>query len=191
MAVVALALERVAYAVIWHRPDLFARACRRVAPAHDPVDLLAALFVGFKGLQALVFAGWWVAHGGSLRPASDGGTSLLVGGALVGIGQALNMSVFARLGRTGVFYGSRLGHDIPWCRGFPFSVVRHPQYVGTVLTIWGIFVVMRYPAPDWIALPLLETLYYTLGALVEQVPPTAGTITAATGAAPRASEPLG
>ena len=60
----ALAIERVVYAVIWHRPDLFARVCRRLSTALDPVDLLFVLFVAFKGIQAIVFAAWCVVHGG-------------------------------------------------------------------------------------------------------------------------------
>ena len=117
-----------------------------------------------------------------------------VGAALVLAGQVLNLSVFVVLGRSGVFYGNRLGQPVPWCEGFPFSWIRHPQYVGTVLTIWGIFVITRYPAPDWPVLPLLETVYYALGSLLEQAP-AAAPITleesaSATASDPRASTPL-
>ena len=34
-------------------------------------------------------------------------------------GQALNVSVFHRLGKIGVFYGNKLGYRIPWSRKFP------------------------------------------------------------------------
>lgn len=30
------------------------------------------------------------------------------------------------------------GHKVPWVHGFPFSVVSHPQYVGSVLTLWAV-----------------------------------------------------
>ena len=43
-----------------------------------------------------------------------------------------------------------------------------PQYVGTVLSIWGFFLVMRFPHDDWLVLPVLETIYYTLGARLER-----------------------
>jgi len=167
---VVLAIERVVYAIIWHRPDAFARGLDRVSPGRDPVAVVEALFTLFKLLQAAVFVGWVRAHGGSLLPASAAALPLLVGFVLVAAGQSLNLGVFLRLGRVGVFYGNRLGHIVPWRHGFPFSVIRHPQYVGTVLTIWGLFIAMRYPAPDWPALPLLETVYYLGGALVEQRP---------------------
>ena len=164
VSALVLAIERVAYAVIWHRPDLFVRACRQLTPGHDPVDVLARLFAVFKVVQGVVFVGWCLVHGGTLAPFSSEASALAGGGALALLGQLLNLSVFSRSGRTGVFYGNRR-HDVPWVNGFPFSVVRHPQYVGTVLSIWGVFLVMRYPAPDWAALPLLETVYYGLGAL--------------------------
>ena len=190
----ALAIERVAYGVIWHRPDLFTRFCRGVAPTRDPVDVLAALFVGFKGIQAVVFLAWCLVHGGIAARDSGEVPWLVSGVGLLAAGQILNVSVFLRLGRTGVFYGNKLGHDVPWCEGFPFSAIRHPQYVGTVLSIWGIFVLARYPAPDWAVLPLLETLYYAIGSVVEQGEARAALTLddpdPATTAAPRASAPL-
>ena len=92
---------------------------------------------------------------------------LAVAAALMGFGQLLNFGVFYRLGAVGVFFGDRLGHAVPWCREFPFSWVSHPQYVGTVLTIWGLFLAVRFPQPDWFLLPVLETVYYALGARLE------------------------
>jgi methylene-fatty-acyl-phospholipid synthase len=51
--------------------------------------------------------------------------------------------------------------------GFPFSLVDHPQYVGTLMTIWGVFLLLRYPFGDWIVLPALSTFYYACGMLAE------------------------
>jgi methylene-fatty-acyl-phospholipid synthase len=117
-----------------------------------------------------VFAGWWIAHGDGLRPASSDPGPVVLGVLLVAAGQILNLAVFVRLGRVGVFYGSRLGETVPWRAGFPFSWFRHPQYVGTVVTIWGAFIAMRYPAVDWSVIPAIETLYYTAGAYFEEEP---------------------
>jgi methylene-fatty-acyl-phospholipid synthase len=190
---VVLSLERVTYAAVWRWPASFALACHRLKPGSDPVDVVAALFVVFKAMQATVFMAWCIVHGGSLTRASDGMVPLVAGAMLIAAGQVLTLSVFARLGRIGVFYGIRFGRDVPWCTGFPFGWIRHPQYVGTAISIWGFFLVLRYPASDWAALPLLETLYYGIGSLVEQ-PPAAGIITSRsrpeTGADPRASTRL-
>lgn len=61
----------------------------------------------------------------------------VVGLAMFGAGQALNMGVYIALGKEGVYYGVRLGKPIAWYEGFPFTVVPDPQYVGCVLCIWG------------------------------------------------------
>jgi methylene-fatty-acyl-phospholipid synthase len=166
---VLLSPERIVYVLIWRAPDAFARACRAIFPdGVDPVNVLAGLFVSFKLLQFAVFGAWCLFHGDGLRPASTAAGVTGAGIALLALGQVLNFSVFARLGRAGVFYGNRLGRHIEWREGFPFSWFRHPQYLGTVMSIWGFFVLMRYPAPDWMALPLLETLYYIVGAYCEE-----------------------
>lgn len=49
-----------------------------------------------------------------------------------------------------------------------FTWFGHPQYLGTVLTIWGFFALMRFPAPDWLFVPALETVYYAVGAWLER-----------------------
>jgi methylene-fatty-acyl-phospholipid synthase len=132
------------------------------------VGALECLFWGFKGLQVAIFLAWcWFWGDGSVG-LTPSGVATTVGLVLVCSGQVLNVGVFHRLGRTGVFYGDRFGYPVTWCERFPFSVLRHPQYVGTLLSIWGIFLVMRFPHPDWVVLPLLETAYYTAGSCVER-----------------------
>ena len=71
-------------------------------------------------------------------------------------------------GNNGVFYGNRFGYETHWVKDFPFSLLKHPQYVGAVLSIWGFFIAMRFPRPDWYLLPCLETVYYFLGAYFEE-----------------------
>jgi protein-S-isoprenylcysteine O-methyltransferase Ste14 len=113
------------------------------------VTVVAVLFAAFKVGH---LAGW---------PA------LAMAGVLLIAGQALNFGVFYRLGTTGVFFGDRLGHEAPWCRAFPFSWIAHPQYVGTVLTIWGLFLATRFPHPDWYVLPGVATVFYAVSAHFE------------------------
>lgn len=165
-----LAVERVAYALIWRRPEVFRAVCHRVGWT-DPVRVLRWLFVAFKVLQCAVFLLWIGGHGGVQPPHWPPGIAGVIAVLAVATGQTLNVSVFVRLGSVGVFYGMRFGHVVQWYTGFPFSLLSHPQYVGTVLSIWGLFLLTRYPAPDWFLLPLLETAYYVIGALGERVPP--------------------
>jgi methylene-fatty-acyl-phospholipid synthase len=134
-----------------------------------PVDVLAFLFGGFKALQGAVFVGWCYFLGdGSLWPRDPWVWSLAAGGALIASGQLLNVSVFWRLGKVGVFYGNKFGYQIPWDQAFLFSFFKHPQYLGALLSIWGFFLVIRFPHDDWYLLPLLETVYYVLAAFYER-----------------------
>jgi methylene-fatty-acyl-phospholipid synthase len=165
-----LGAERVAYAWIWRRPNRF-RALASRGGAGDPVAALHRLFWAFKAIQALTFIGWCAHFGGEHWWQIESSSSVRwLGAGLIVVGQVLNLSVFARLGRVGVFYGARFGHRVPWCTRFPFSALRHPQYVGVVITVWGLFAVARHPHGDWLALPLLETVFYALAAHLEGSP---------------------
>ena len=178
-AAALLSVERITYVLIWREPVAFKRWSMRGAwaAAGGPVELLVVLFAAFKVIQIAVFVAWHLALGdGTLLPYSRDPGVLAAGVLLIGVGQALNLSVFTRLGTIGVFYGNKLGHTVSWCRKFPFTWFAHPQYVGTVVAIWGFFVLMRFPAQDWIVLPLLESVYYTLGAHLERDPVGAGAL---------------
>lgn len=171
MAAALLSLERLCYLWIWRAPDVFRILYTQgtVPHASTPVDVVEKLFYAFKVLQATVFLGWCYVYGdGALWPLAGDVWSLGLGGVLLVVGQILNASVFYRLGKIGVFYGNRFGYNVPWCQGFPFSWLNHPQYVGALLSIWGFFMVMRFPADDWYVLPVIETVYYALGAHYEQ-----------------------
>jgi methylene-fatty-acyl-phospholipid synthase len=173
-AAVFLSLERACYVWIARAPRAFRAWCARPAVGWlgEPVAVVGILFGAFKLLQLAVFAGWCYGHGqGSLAPANQEAAALVTGGLLLVVGQALNASVFYRLGAVGVFFGGRLGHEVPWCRAFPFSALSHPQYVGAMLSIWGLFVIMRFPHDDWSLVPTLETLYYAIGMALEEPGP--------------------
>jgi len=173
-AAALLSVERIAYILIWRDPATFTSWSTRRAFAiagGGPVDLLVVLFASFKVIQIAVFIAWHLAFGdGTLLPYSRDPAVVAAGAFFVGLGQGLNLSVFRRLGKVGVFYGNKFGHSVSWCRKFPFTWFEHPQYVGTALAIWGFFFAMRFPAPDWIVLPLLESAYYAAGARLERDP---------------------
>ncbi|MDN5869642.1 MAG: hypothetical protein L0H73_02805 [Nitrococcus sp.] len=170
LAAVLLSFERISYFWISHYPDAWRELCRRPALAAlgGPVDVLRKLFYGFKALQILVFLGWCSLFSDGLIPWPTGTLPAFAAGAvLLAAGAALNLSVFYRLGSTGVFYGKQFGYDVPWINGFPFSVLKHPQYIGALISIWGFFLIMRFPHDDWFVLPVLETAYYAVGAYYE------------------------
>jgi hypothetical protein len=170
-AAALLSLERICYLWIWRNPGWFSAVCARLLPARigEPVAALKYLFYGFKFLQGAVFIAWCHVHGnGSLFALGGNLLATGVGAALIVAGQTLNAGVFYRLGTTGVFYGNKFGYDVPWCRGFPFSLFAHPQYAGALLSIWGFFLIMRFPRDDWLVLPMVETIYYAAGAYLER-----------------------
>jgi methylene-fatty-acyl-phospholipid synthase len=180
-AALVLGIERIAYVLICGDSKGFQSWCARspVRRFRNPVGAVRDLFLICKVIQASTFAAWIYMHGGGIVRLPGGRRlATAAGSAAILVGQLLNLGVFLRLGATGVFYGSRFGYDVPWCRGFPFSIVAHPQYVGTVLTIWGVFLILRFPYSDWYLLPGLETAYYAVGARFERdlrtsPPPTA------------------
>jgi methylene-fatty-acyl-phospholipid synthase len=133
----------------------------------DPIDALATAMVGFKVVQLAVFIAWCFPFAGS-GLASNDAAAPIVGVLLIVVGQSLNFAVFRRLGRVGVFYGNRFGRPTVWHTGFPFSVLRHPQYVGAALSVWGFFLLLRFPHDDWFVLPAVETIYYAAGAYLER-----------------------
>ncbi|TVQ41296.1 MAG: hypothetical protein EA370_02470 [Wenzhouxiangella sp.] len=163
LATALLLIERLAYIFVWRHPEHFRKFCARglVLGQHDPVDALRTLFVVFKFIQIGVFIGWFMHFGESFPPLPTASWPVILAGIFLFVfGQALNLSVFWRLGKVGVFYGNRLGHRVPWVEGFPFSIVPHPQYLGTLISIWGLFLIMRHPHPDWVVLPLISTVLY-------------------------------
>jgi hypothetical protein len=171
-AAALLGIERVCYVWIARAPESFRGWATRPAVAWlgEPLAIVRALFLAFKALQYAVFAGWCWLHGTRSVTPTDDLAALAIGGLLVTAGQILNGLVFYRLGRVGVFFGDRLGHAVTWCEAFPFSRLDHPQYLGSVLTIWGFFLLTRFPHDDWYLLPALETVYYAIGAHLENPP---------------------
>jgi methylene-fatty-acyl-phospholipid synthase len=171
-AAALLLVERASYVWIARSPDHFRTWSAKMPGTlgEDPVLAVECLFCAFKVIQIGVFA-WWCYTFGGIVDEHGAGTAL--GVAAIAAGQALNAIVFYRLGREGVFYGGEFGRAVPWFTSFPFSLFRHPQYVGTVLSIWGAFLLVRFPAGDWWLLPALETIYYAVGARLERGPMSA------------------
>lgn len=168
VAAALLGLERACYVWIARAPGSFRCWCARpgVARLGEPLAVVRSLFLTFKLLQGAVFLGWCALLGTPLPPPVHP-MAWTVGGAALLAGQILSTLVFYRLGRVGIFFGDRLGYRVPWCRAFPFSVFAHPQYVGAVLSVWGFFLVARFPQDDWILLPVVETVLYVAGACLE------------------------
>lgn len=168
-AIVLLSVERFFYIWLCREPARFAAWCRMPWSGRrfDPVLGVEVMFYVFKAVQLFVVIWWCFAFGGRFWPPAAGSMAIIVGTLLLGSGQLLSLAAFHRLGQIGVFYGGQFGNPVTWQSGFPFSWFDHPQYVGAVASIWGTMLILRYPAPDWIVLPMIATIYYWLGARLE------------------------
>ena len=70
-----------------------------------------------------------------------------------------------------MYYGTRLGVHVPWYTGFPFNVVSHPQYVGSVLTIWGVFALtltQAHLSAGYAVICVVWSLYYVITGYIEE-----------------------
>lgn len=105
-AAALLSVERICYVWAWRYPQAFRSFCDlpAVSVSGSPVAVLQKLFYCFKAIQLLVFFGWCLIFGGgSLMPVGGNMFSFTLGGALIVTGQALNVSVFYRLGVSHTF----------------------------------------------------------------------------------------
>lgn len=127
-----LALPHVLYAFVWIRPGTWCK--------HFNCIRLLVMF-GIMG-KVLQFSSCLVWVSSVCRKNSCGITDMnmwegIVVTVLLCSGQILNLATYKTLGIVGVYYGHKFGHRVSWVTTFPFSVLQNPQYVGSVLSIWG------------------------------------------------------
>lgn len=164
-----MSIPHIYYFWIWVNPSGFTRFTRTLN-LKDPVAVLANTATMIKFLQFGMAIYWFTQHGVMSNPM-DNMKTLVLGGVFFLIGQILNIAVYQTLGRNGVYYGSRLGQPCPWVSGFPFNTVPHPQYVGSVLTIWGLtilFVNDSQIKAGAITLQVIWSTYYFITGVFEQ-----------------------
>ena len=65
-----------------------------------------------------------------------------VGLVLLTVGQLLNVSVVKAIGVEGVLYGCRYGYVSPWVEGWPFNLMKDPQYCGVTISLLGIAIIV-------------------------------------------------
>ena len=135
----AIPMPHAFYAMLWTKPNVWKKVAKKTKV--PPVDLLAIVALCMKVVQFFSFVFYVLTLLGAdaftetIRLAHP--ATLLFGGLLFAVGQALNMGVYATLGKDGVYYGIKYGKKVPWVTGFPFSLCPHPQYIGSSLSIWG------------------------------------------------------
>ena len=135
-------------AVLLTSPALFWLGGRRKVDDHDTLVtammlVRSASIVGFVAYIGVFYARRWPTSVAGIRAWTSPIAALNVAGVLlIAIGQWLNFLVYMRLGRAGVYYGYEYGlvaSDRTISEGFPFKQLHHPQYVGCMLTILGLW----------------------------------------------------
>jgi methylene-fatty-acyl-phospholipid synthase len=167
LTLLCIASPHILYAAIWYLPEIW-----RAQFGRESVQVFAHVATAGKVLQFTAAYLWLETHSGSYTFFSITRVPLLVWPVcltMVGIGQVLNVAIYNAIGRAGVYYGFKLGSPVPWHTGFPFNVVSHPQYVGSVLTVWGLGGIVWSQAPAGFPLLLVYwTVLYVLTGLQEQ-----------------------
>ena len=142
----AVSIPHFFYFWLWRTPQRWIVRAQRLKV--DPSESMARVAVSIKAVQAMAFIIW-------LHSATTANQIfeefqerlvrkdplLFVAFLLAVAGQCLNAGVFRAIGVHGVYYGIKFGKKIPWSRAWPYAgflSVPHPQYVGCVLTIWGL-----------------------------------------------------
>mmetsp|Transcript_146352 Transcript_146352/g.469518 ORF Transcript_146352/g.469518 Transcript_146352/m.469518 type:complete len:190 (+) Transcript_146352:45-614(+) len=157
MMLSSMAAPHCLYAYIWDKPEDFQLRSRtmplRLLGKHA-VAVMEKLVLGLKAIQLSTVLAWFeygllpacgfaAAQGrwavaDALRSAAP--ARWILGLGLLIPGQALNLGIYKAIGADGVYYGAKLGRPVPWASGFPFNLgLRHPQYVGAMLSWAGIF----------------------------------------------------
>eukprot|EP00405_Crypthecodinium_cohnii_P007299 CAMPEP_0206422052 /NCGR_PEP_ID=MMETSP0324_2-20121206/1837_1 /ASSEMBLY_ACC=CAM_ASM_000836 /TAXON_ID=2866 /ORGANISM="Crypthecodinium cohnii, Strain Seligo" /LENGTH=213 /DNA_ID=CAMNT_0053886311 /DNA_START=84 /DNA_END=725 /DNA_ORIENTATION=+ len=156
----AMAAPHCLYAYIWANPADFKEKARsaplRILGGHA-VEVMEKLVLGLKAIQVSTLLAW-CEYG--LLPACgffatrsrfavvDAVTGAMPARWMLGLaflipGQALNIGIYKAIGADGVYYGCKLDRPVPWATGFPFNLgIRHPQYVGAMLSWAGILTLL-------------------------------------------------
>ncbi|KAK9787879.1 hypothetical protein WJX73_007648 [Symbiochloris irregularis] len=145
VVVSALAAPHLLYSFIWFFPKIWLRWFGKEA-----VTVFSYIAACGKVLQFGAMVAWLTLSAGKglwLDVTQVRAVQWAVFFVLFLGGQVLNGGVYRAIGKNGVYYGFKLGKKIPWCSGFPFNVVAHPQYIGSVITIWGIVALLWGQAP--------------------------------------------
>ena len=148
---VATTCTHLFHALVWLRPDLIKRGWKDVARV--------SMFFRICQVGALAFTV------GKYPVNMNGWIMKFI---IIMVGQLLNFSVYYTLGLEGVYYGSLYNKNLPIIHGWPFNVCKDPQYVGAVLTLYGIF--LFFPYFEIFVNTVYGILWFITTAYIEKIP---------------------
>lgn len=157
-------LQHLMYASVFYSPTAASLARRY----HEQfINLSYAL-----KLDTIAYGIWSMLHVYGLPTVTT--WRFYYGLALITFGAHLNYKVHQLLGRARIYYGFELGVTARcWITAYPYSVFKHPQYLGAVLQIAGACFVFGFSgdgSPRWEihALTVYLSLLYHLTIQVEK-----------------------
>jgi len=135
MLYLVTSLSHLLYFFVWSFTDRFLCICYYLDV--NPSFLISSLSIIQKSLQMGAILNYSIEHN-TLIPYIENFNIMNL--LLLTIGQTLNTAVYYKLGLIGVYYGDRLGYQLPYITTFPYNTgIKNPQYVGCVLTLCGIY----------------------------------------------------
>lgn len=135
MLYLVTSLSHLLYFFVWSFTDRFLCICYYLRI--NPSFLISFLSIIQKFLQMGVILNYSVEHN-TLIPYIENFNIMNL--LLLIIGQTLNTAVYYKLGLIGVYYGDRLGYQLPYITTFPYNIgIVNPQYVGCVLTLCSLY----------------------------------------------------
>jgi phosphatidyl-N-methylethanolamine N-methyltransferase len=144
-------LSHLLYAFVWLYPVYY----KKVGKYINPINLLINLSILLKCIQILLCS-YYVVFDDNYYINSI--ISRIIGTCMIMFGQILNIMVYQKLGNIGVYYGNKLGHTTPWITSFPYNVIKHPQYIGCCLTLWGLYLII--PTYNMLRISIYWSLMY-------------------------------
>lgn len=81
----------------------------------------------------------------------------------------LQSLVYKQIGNDGVYYGFKMGKEVPWCTEFPFnsSYLRHPQYI-SAFTVSACCLIALGPQWEYLLFGAFQFWAYTVTAVMEE-----------------------
>ena len=149
--IVTTTFAHLFHTLVWLRPDIIKGGWREVAKI--------SMFLRMCQIATFAFTM------GTYRASM---TYWQMKALFIIVGQALNMSVYHKLGLEGVYYGNLYNKNLPIVKDWPFNSLRDPQYVGAMLTHQGVF--LFYPYLECFGIHLYSMLWFVATSYIEQVP---------------------
>jgi methylene-fatty-acyl-phospholipid synthase len=146
-----LSPERIFYIVVNYNPHVVTKLFHK-----NEVRFISRMCLFFKMYQAGIFYLYFVNYDIHLNFS-------LLGTLLILKGQLLNLYCFYLLKEEGIFYGNQFNKQLPWITTFPYNVMQNPQYIGVIISIWG----MWFNTTDPYTIPMISSVLYYIGAKVE------------------------